>query len=279
MIIWLASYPKSGNTLLRSILATYFFSDNGEFKFEHLYKIDQFPSLHHFKNIGLDVSNENIVFQNFINAQKFINKEKNKITFLKTHSSLNKINNSNFTDLDNTLGAIYVVRDPRNVVTSFAHHYNMNIDEATDVMIDKTRWLVTTDKIFKTFISSWEVNYNSWKQLGDRVLFIKYEDLVSKKKTILIKIFKFIMNLGIKNLNLDMNKLNIVIKSTEFEKMKNMEKKQDFKEGVLEPNSKKRKTFFMFGPKNDWKKILDIKNKEKIEKNFQKEILELKYLI
>ena len=153
MIIWLASYPKSGNTLLRSILATYFFSDNGEFKFEHLYKIDQFPSLHHFKNIGLDVSNENVVFQNFINAQKFINKEKNKIIFLKTHSSLNKINNSNFTDLDNTLGAIYVVRDPRNVVTSFAHHYNMNIDEATDVMIDKTRWLVTTDKIFKTFIN------------------------------------------------------------------------------------------------------------------------------
>ena len=279
MIIWLASYPKSGNTLLRSILATYFFSDNGEFKFEHLYKIDQFPSLHHFKNIGLDVSNENVVFQNFINAQKFINKEKNKITFLKTHSSLNKINNSNFTDLDNTLGAIYVVRDPRNVVTSFAHHYNMNIDEATDVMIDKTRWLVTTDKIFKTFISSWEVNYNSWKQLGDRVLFIKYEDLVSKKKTILIKIFKFIINLGIKNLTLDMNKLNMIIKSTEFEKMKNMEKKQDFKEGVVDPNSKKRKTFFMFGPKNDWKKSLDIKNKEKIEKNFHKEILELKYLI
>ena len=279
MIIWLASYPKSGNTLLRSILATYFFSDNGEFKFEHLYKIDQFPSLHHFKNIGLDVSNEKVVFQNFINAQKFINKEKNKIIFLKTHSSLNKINNSNFTDLDNTLGAIYVVRDPRNVVTSFAHHYNMNIDEATDVMIDKTRWLVTTDKIFKTFISSWEVNYNSWKQLGDRVLFIKYEDLVSKKKTILIKIFKFIINLGIKNLTLDMNKLNMIIKSTEFEKMKNMEKKQDFKEGVVDPNSKKRKTFFMFGPKNDWKKSLDIKNKEKIEKNFQKEILELKYLI
>lgn len=279
MIIWLASYPKSGNTLLRSILATYFFSENGEFKFEHLYKIDQFPSLNHFKNIGLDVSNENIVFQNFINAQKFINKEKNKIKFLKTHSSLNKINNSNFTDLDNTLGAIYVVRDPRNIVKSFAHHYNMNIDEATDVMIDKTRWLVTTDKIFKTFISSWDVNYNSWKQLGDKVLFIRYEDLVNKKKTILIKIFNFIKNLGMKNLTLDMNKLNRTIKSTQFEKMQNMEKKYDFKEGVVDPKSKKRKTFFMFGPKNDWKKNLDKKNKEKIEKKFHKEILELKYLI
>ena len=41
MIIWLASYPKSGNTLLRSILSSYFFSNDGEFKFENLYQIDQ----------------------------------------------------------------------------------------------------------------------------------------------------------------------------------------------------------------------------------------------
>ena len=37
MIVWLASYPKSGNTLLRSILSSYFFSNDGEFKFENLY--------------------------------------------------------------------------------------------------------------------------------------------------------------------------------------------------------------------------------------------------
>ena len=41
MIIWLASYPKSGNTLLRSILSAYFYSGEGEFKFDNLYKIRQ----------------------------------------------------------------------------------------------------------------------------------------------------------------------------------------------------------------------------------------------
>ena len=40
MIVWLASYPKSGNTLLRSILTSYFFSQNGDFNFELLNKID-----------------------------------------------------------------------------------------------------------------------------------------------------------------------------------------------------------------------------------------------
>ena len=279
MIIWLASYPKSGNTLLRSILATYFFSEDGEFKFEHLYKIDQFPSIHHFENLGIDTSNEKLVFKNFINAQKSINNDKNKIKFFKTHSSLSKIENCNFTDLDNTLGAIYIIRDPRNVVKSFSHHYDLTIDQATEAMIDQTRWLARTDTMFKTFLSSWKINYNSWKQLGNKVLFVKYEDLVNKKKTTLIKIFKFINKIGMKNLNLDMIKLNKVIKSTEFDKMQYLEKKYDFREGVIDPKTKKRKTFFTFGPKNNWRIDLDEKNREKIEKNFKEEIIELNYVL
>ena len=278
MIIWLASYPKSGNTLLRSILATYFFSKEGNFKFEHLYKIEQFPGIHHFKNLGVDISDDKEVFKNFIEAQKLINKKTNSIKFIKTHSSLSRINNCNFTDLNNTLGAIYVVRDPRNVVKSFSHHYNLSVKEATNAMTDQTRWLIKTDKVFKTFLSSWGVNYNSWKQLNDKVMFIKYEDLVDKKKTTLIKVFKFIKNLGMNNLQLDMNKLNKVIKSTEFQAMQNLEKVEDFQEGVLDLKTKKRKTFFKFGSKNNWKKDLDEKNRKKIEKFFFKEMTELGYL-
>ena len=278
MIIWLASYPKSGNTLLRSILATYFFSKEGNFKFKHLYKIEQFPGIHHFKNLGVDTSDDKEVFKNFIEAQKLINKKTNSIKFIKTHSSLSRINNCNFTDLNNTLGAIYVVRDPRNVVKSFSHHYNLSVNEATNAMTDQTRWLIKTDKVFKTFLSSWGVNYNSWKQLNDKVMFIKYEDLVDKKKTTLIKVFKFIKNLGMNNLQLDMNKLNKVIKSTEFQAMQNLEKVEDFQEGVLDLKTKKRKTFFKFGSKNNWKKDLDEKNRKKIEKFFFKEMTELGYL-
>lgn len=278
MIIWLASYPKSGNTLLRSILATYFFSNDGELKFDYLNKIEQFPSIHHFENLGINLSDEKLVFKNFIKAQNLINKDKDKVKFLKTHSSLSRINDCNFTDLNNTLGAIYIVRDPRNVVKSYAHHYDLNINEATNAMIDQTRWLIKTDKIFKTFLSSWKINYNSWKQLGDKVLFIKYEDLVDKKKTTLIKIFKFIKNLGMKNLELDMTKLNKVIKSTEFNVMQNLEKKQDFHEAIIDHKTKKRKTFFKFGPQNNWLYSLDEENRKKIEKFFKKEMIEIGYI-
>ena len=144
MIIWLASYPKSGNTLLRSILASYFYSNDGLLKFEDLYKITQFPLSEQFMPLGIDIDNDKEVFKNFINAQKLINKEKGKIRFFKTHSSLCRVHNHNFTDLHNTLGAIYIVRDPRNVVTSVAHHYNLSIDEATETMVDKNRYMQKT---------------------------------------------------------------------------------------------------------------------------------------
>ncbi len=277
MIIWLASYPKSGNTLLRAILASYFYSNDGNFDFFNLNKINQFPSVQHFKSLNLDLSNEKDVFKNFIEAQKLINKDK-KIKFMKTHSSLAKINNCNFTDFNNSLGAIYIVRDPRNVVTSFSHHYDLNIDEATRVMTDPTRWLVKTDQIYKTFLGSWSINYNSWKQMKDKVLIVKYEDLINKKKTTMLKILKFIETLGLNDFKLNINKLNKVIKTTEFEKMKELEKKKEFKEAVLDPKTKKRKVFFKLGPRNNWKNILDLKNVKIIENAFQKEMIELGYL-
>ena len=57
MIIWLASYPKSGNTFMRSLLASYFFSKDGNFNFDLIKNIKQFPSSL-FEKIGVDIRNE-----------------------------------------------------------------------------------------------------------------------------------------------------------------------------------------------------------------------------
>ena len=279
MIVWLASYPKSGNTLLRSILSSYFFSNDGEFKFENLYQIDQFPLLKHFRSIDIDINEDKAIFKNSINAQNFINKEKGKIKFFKTHSSFSKINNYNFTDLQNTLGVIYIVRDPRNVVNSLAHHYNFSIDEAIDTMIDEKKFMSRTDKNAEVFAGSWNFNYYSWKNLEQhkKYFLIKYEDLIKNKKSIILKVFKFLNSLGMK-LDIDMIKLNKVIKSTEFEEMKTLEQKETFTEAMIDEKTGRRKIFFNLGPKNDWRVNLDKKNKEKIEKAFSKEMEELGYL-
>jgi len=155
---------------------------------------------------------------------------------------------------------------------------NLSTGQAVSVMIDPKRWLVKTDLVYKTFMSSWSINYNSWKQMKNKILFVKYEDLLNRKKTTLIKIFKFLDELGFKNLKLDMDKLNKVIESSDFSTMQKLEKNEDFKEGVIDQETGKRKTFFRLGPKNDWKQILDNKYKEKIEIVFKKEMTELGYL-
>ena len=56
MFIWLASYPKSGNTLVRSMLAAYFFSDDGEYNFDLIKNIKQFPVNALFQRMGIDVN-------------------------------------------------------------------------------------------------------------------------------------------------------------------------------------------------------------------------------
>ena len=279
MIIWLASYPKSGNTLLRSILSTYFYSKDGVLQFENLNKISQFPQTHHFLPLGINIENDEEVFKNFINAQNLLNEEKGKLKFFKTHSSLCKIHDCNFTDLKNTLGAIYIVRDPRNVVTSFANHYSLNIDEATETILDESRFMEKTFKNCKVFLGSWNFNYNSWKNLQKtkKYLLIRYEDLINKKKTVILKIFKYLQSLGVK-LEIDMVKLNKTIKTTDFEYMKNKEIKETFYEALIDGETGKRKNFFNLGPNNDWRKYLDEKNKIKIEKAFKKEMIELGYL-
>ena len=75
-----------------------------------------------------------------------------------------------------------------------------------------------------------------------------------------------------------MIKLNKVIKTTEFENMKNKEKKEIFSEATIDLKTGKRRTFFNLGPENDWRKHLDKKNKDKIEEAFYLEMKELGYL-
>ena len=129
MIIWLASYPKSGNTWVRSLIASLMYSDNGIFNFKLLEQILQFPDERYFTKFTKNTGNLNEIKKYWILAQQEINKDK-KLRFFKTHHLNCKIDNYNFTDRNNTLGTIYIVRDPRNLVSSIANHFSKSIEES-----------------------------------------------------------------------------------------------------------------------------------------------------
>ena len=70
MIIWLASYPKSGNTFMRSLLSSYYFSKDGNFEFDLLREIQQFPLTEIFQKIGVDIKDKYSVSKTYIRAQE-----------------------------------------------------------------------------------------------------------------------------------------------------------------------------------------------------------------
>ena len=284
MIIWLASYPKSGNTLLRSMLAAYFFSKDGIYDFPLIQNIRQFPNIRLFENLGVDIRNEKEVIKNYINVQESFNK-KDSVQFLKTHSYLFNIDNNAFTDLKNSLGSIYIVRDPRNVVTSWAKFANVTIQKAADTLINTTQFggdlnVKEGSERSMVHIGTWNGNFQSWKSFKyqDRYLLIKYEDLINNREENFLKVLKFIFKLQKTKFELNKSKFENVIETTDFAKLKKLEKEKGFSEAKTNKKTGEKIPFFNLGPKNDWKTMLEPEVRTKIEKAFEKEMLELGYL-
>ena len=279
MIIWLASYPKSGNTFLRSLLSSYYFSKDGNFTFDLLKNIQQFPSSELFDKIGINLNDKYEVAKNYIKTQELINKS-NNLQFWKTHSSFCKMYNKfNFSDLNNSVGVIYLVRDPRNVITSFANHNSKKIDETTNLLLNDLAIGNEKNEV-EVYLGSWAFNFNSWKiyKFSNKYLLVKYEDLVRDTKKVFISILEFINKLSNKNLFIDDNKVKKVIETTNFKYMKNLERNYGFSEAKINVETGKKVNFFNLGPNNDWKKSLDDKFRIMIENSFKKEMLELGYL-
>ena len=287
MIIWLASYPKSGNTLLRSMISAYFFTQDGNFDFKNLNNINQFPDFKLFENYGINTSDHMEIVKNYINVQRQINtKDKNSIRFIKTHSGLRNINGYPFTDLNNSLGAIYIVRDPRSVAKSYANHNQMSLERASDRMLEDKATLGglknpinEADKIL-THMGSWSSNYESWKVFKkyNRYLLVKYEDMIKNKEKTFVTIIKFIHKLANLKFAIDDDKLKNILQTTSFEYMQKAEKNFGFEESVKLKKDSEQNTFFKYGPKINTPESLQAEIKKKLEVSLKKEMQELGYL-
>lgn len=284
MIIWLASYPKSGNTWIRSFLYTLLFSKENKVNLDKINLIDQYPSKIYFKGHVKNFNDFIEVSQKWNITQKIINKDK-RIRFFKTHHFLCSINGNKFTELHNTLGVIHIVRDPRNIITSIKNHYSMeSYSAALDFMKDqnhcidvenKTHDNIEKKEVLNTLISSWNSHYKSWKAFPKNNLLIKYEDLIKNPSSTFKEIVNFLENLL--NIKIEKSKITNAINENSFEKLKELEKKDGFKEAVTDKKNNK-KTFFFLGPNNNWENLLPIDIRINLENAFQSEMKELKYL-
>jgi len=283
MIFWIASYPKSGNTWIRTLISSYYYTEDGIFKESKIHNIDQFPQKKYFKDFKYDKTIVNDTARLWLKAQKKINLDK-KLRFFKTHNAFGNLNGNPFTDNTNSIGAIYVVRDPRNVITSLKNHYELNDNQAYSWMINENNYLYDTHNFKEDgysdfqFISSWSTNYKSWKvQKKIPIKIIKYEDLLNETYLIFKDLINFINMLVNNSEQINKDKLKKVIDSTLFDKLRKEEQDKGFTESVLSRDGKRKIPFFNLGPKNDWNKILNIKMVKKIEEVFAESMKDLSY--
>ena len=278
MIIRLASYPKSGNTWVRLFLDSLLFKQDANVNINDI-GIKQFPLRGDFNGLTDKIDDENEFVKNCNLAQTKINLD-NEIKFLKTHHALWRNGNYSFTNTENTLGVIHIIRDPRNVITSILNHFNRDdYVHALEFMKNPLQCIGDRERgnssDLMTIISSWGNHYSSWRKFKKNNLLIKYEDLINKPEEEFLKLCNFVEK--ITSLKFEKNLVLKAIKNCEFDKLNRQEETNGFREGAKNIIGKNNK-FFYLGPKNNWKKLLNKEIKCEIEKLFEKEMLEIGYL-
>ena len=281
MIFWISSYPKSGNTWLRALLSAYYFTKDGFFLNDNLLEnIEQFPQKKFFEKFKYksEVAGETVKL--WIKAQELINSDK-RIRFFKTHNVLGVFEGNYFTNIKNSIAAIYIVRDPRNVVSSIKNHFELSYNQALEFMNNEKKF--TYDNLKKNdysdfqFISSWEKNYQSWiysKSFPIKV--VKYEDLERETFYVFKDIINFINKILKNELKFDKHKALNAVKSTSFTNLKKLENEKGFSESIKSNNIKRQIPFFHLGPGNDWRKF-DINFQNELNTIFEKNLIELNY--
>ena len=271
-IIWISSYPKSGNTYVRCFLSHYLYNSSSDFSFESLDKIPKFESKQIFNKV-MDpsiYSGKLNYYKYFLEIQKRLIKNYNqKELIFKTHHFFGEINNFQFTAKETTLFFIYIVRDPREVLVSYSNYKNKKIDEEFKTFLSDT---LLQNSGMETIIN-WGAHYRSWKSFKSvPSIFIKYEDLVTNPIKHYMKLLNFLSDFI--DIKIDKKLFDKTIKFTMFDNLKMLENKNGFKEGEII----QVKNFFNTGKTNSWKGILNKYHTDAIEKKFNKEMNELNYI-
>jgi len=277
-IIWISSYPKSGNTFLRAMLSAFFYSEDGIFKQDYLKNIAEFPRDFFELKPSNNFLNE---VEDYEKIQKKISNTNKEIIFLKTHLANLTINKIIPTiNKDYSMCAIYIVRDPRNVILSLKNHYNLKIKECLSFLMNNKNYIRIQNKNLSkgyTPILDWSSNYLSWKKQSNvNTIFIKFEDLIFNQENtfifILNKLKKFI------NLEIDKKKIDNIVKTTKFKYLRQLEEKEGFIENKIMGIQNNNSFFFNKGGEQDFNKDLEKNIIDEINKKYKELLLELNYL-
>lgn len=259
-IYWLSSYPKSGNTWVRTLLSNYFSNTRGAVKVNQLMPAWAYISEWFETTLGVDRQDltPRQIYRYRPLAYEAVARNAAHPVFSKIHDAFeNNCDGVPVFPPAATEGVLYMVRNPLDVAVSYAHHLNVSIDETIEHMGDDNAYLAgawTNYTQLPQKLASWSEHVRSWLDAPDmRIKVIRYEEMLANPTKVFKDIIKFC------KLDIDKKKLEKSVRLSRFEVLKKQEKNIGFKE--KQPTAA---SFFRQGKAGDWSSKLTVVQVEKI---------------
>jgi len=273
-IVWIASFPKSGNTWMRLFIANYLANGEQPININTLHEksLSEANSFHYLPFLSSGQSTMDLDTQELCRlrsrAHAQIAAEAHGTTFVKTHNFLGEYKGCPLHNNQVTSGTIYIVRNPLDIVVSMSNYFNYSIDDAIDFMSDEMTGTPNEADNIPQIISSWSGHVNSWTQHAEEsILVVRYEDMLANPLKAFRKVESFL------KLKKDPRRLRKAIKFSSFEQTKAQEKKSGFTEKY-----ENTEQFFRKGQKNQWRDVLSTEQLERITQNHAEMMKKYKYL-
>jgi hypothetical protein len=275
-IVWLASYPKSGNTWLRAFLYQIVRITNGIPREEdELNRLDR-ASGYEAKLFGL--------FEQYIGkpleqasrlevmgvrplVQLAVADRMATVAMLKTHNLLGEIGGTSTVNMAASAGAIYIVRDPRDVAPSLAKHLGATIDEAITVMATPGFATDNSPETAFEIWGSWSEHVASWAiEPSKAVLVVRYEDMLASPTETFGHIMRHLRQQPTPE------QLAEAIELSSFDKLQKLEDEARFRE--VSPRAER---FFVSGKSGGWREKLTAEQAARIESDHRQQMQNFGY--
>ncbi len=249
-IIWIASYPKSGNTWMRAFLRNLLRNPD---KPADINKLDQFALGDSQKVWYEQVSGRpaaELEPQELASLRPEVHRHMSEShpdsVFVKTHSLLAEDRGVPLITMDRTAGAIYVVRNPLDVAVSLTHHLGITVDQTIKLMADPNGRSFADPVNVEQLFGSWSLHVHSWTHAPNRSLHvIRYEDMLTQPMTAFKGVATFL------RLDSPQERLANAIEFSSFDVLREQERRHGFRE-----KSMFAEAFFRSGTSAQWRKIL-----------------------
>ncbi len=252
-IVWLASYPKSGNTWIRSLLSNYLLQDAANFSLNNLFVGGPIASDREIfdEYAGIDASD--LTWQQVERYRPLVFDYISRITpddplILKIHDAFYRLEDGSPSITPaSTKGVVYIVRNPLDVAVSYAEHVGVSIDESVQRLgSDEHRLSGWSGAQIWQFVMSWSRHVTGW--LDDSRLaveLVRYEDLKADTAGVFARIVRFA------GLEYHEDRLHRAVESTYFDSLQRLEKESGFNEKSMHSEA-----FFRRGKVGDWRQRL-----------------------